>query len=81
MKSIVIVTYLTSSLATPSMAIMLDQMASVVVIKFRISRILIPIVFNVFIKVVVVVVVVIVVVVMPLLPIVFSYHKVIKMPE
>jgi hypothetical protein len=54
---------------------MLGRMVSIVVIKFQISRILIPIVFNLFIEVVVVVVV------MPLLSIVFSCHKVIEMPQ
>jgi hypothetical protein len=34
MKNIIIVAYLTSSMATPAMAIMLYWMASVVVIKF-----------------------------------------------
>jgi hypothetical protein len=34
MKSIVIVVYLTSSMATPAMAIKLGRMVSVVVIKF-----------------------------------------------
>jgi hypothetical protein len=34
MKSIVIVAYLTSSMATPAMAIMLYRTASVMVIKF-----------------------------------------------
>jgi hypothetical protein len=72
MKSIVIVAYLTSSMATPAMAIMLYQTTSVVVIKFWISRILIRIVFNLLIMVVVV---------MPLMPIVFSCHEVIKMPQ
>jgi hypothetical protein len=72
MKSIVIVVYLTSSMATPAMVIMLYRTASVMVIKFRISRILIPIVFDLFIMVVVV---------MPLMPIVFSCHKVIKTPQ
>jgi hypothetical protein len=66
MKSIIIIAYLTSSMATPAMVIMLDQMISNIVVKFRISRIVIPIVFNLFIEVVVVVVV------MHLLPIVFS---------
>jgi hypothetical protein len=55
MKSIVVVAYLTSSMAIPAMAIMLYRMASVVVIKFRISRILVPIVVDLFIIVVVVV--------------------------
>jgi hypothetical protein len=44
MKSNVIVAYLTSSMVIPAMAIMLYRMAKVMVIKFRISRILIPIV-------------------------------------
>jgi hypothetical protein len=75
MKSIVIVLYLTSLMATPAMAIMLGRTASIVVVKFRIRQILIPIVFNLFIEVVVVEVV------MPLLPIVFSCHKVIETPQ
>jgi hypothetical protein len=54
MKSIVIVAYLTSSMATPAMVIMLGWTVSIMVVKFRISRILIPIVFNLFIEVVVV---------------------------
>jgi hypothetical protein len=70
MKSIVIVAYLTSSMATPTMAIMLGWMASILVVKFRISRILIPIVFNLFIEVVLL-----------LLPIMFSCHKVIETPQ
>jgi hypothetical protein len=70
MKSIVIVSYLTSLMATPAVAIMLYQMASVMVIKFRNSRILITVVFDLFIMVVVV---------MPFMPIVLSHHKVIKM--
>jgi hypothetical protein len=73
MKSTVIVVYLTSSMAIPAMAIMLYRTASVVVIKFRISRILIPIVIDLFI--------IVVVVVMPLMLVVFSCHKVIKMPQ
>jgi hypothetical protein len=75
MKSIVIVVYLTLLMATPAMAIMLGRTASIVVVKFWISRILIPIVFNLFIEVVVVVVV------MPFLLIVFSCHKVIETPQ
>jgi hypothetical protein len=75
MKSIIIVAYLTSSMATPTMVIMLGRTASIVVVRFRISRILIQIVFNLFIEVVVVVVV------MPLLSIVFSCHKVIETPQ
>jgi hypothetical protein len=71
-KNIVIVAYLTSSMVTPAMVIMLYRTASVVVIKFRISGILIPIVVDLFI---------IVVVVMPLMPVVFSCHKVIKTPQ
>jgi hypothetical protein len=71
MKNIVIVAYLTSSMAAPTMTIVLYRMASIMVIKFRISRILIPIVFDLF----------IVVVVMPLMSIVFSCHKVIEMPQ
>jgi hypothetical protein len=74
MKSIIIVAYLTSSMAIPTMAIMLYRMVSVVVIKFRISRILIPIVVDLFI-------IIVVVVVMPLMPVVFSCHKVIKTPQ
>jgi hypothetical protein len=54
MKSIIIVSYLTSSMAIPAMAIMLYRMASIVVIKFRISRILIPIVVDLFIIIIVV---------------------------
>jgi hypothetical protein len=73
MKSIIIVAYLTSSMAIPAMAIMLYHTASVVVIKFRISRILIPIVVDLFI--------IVVVVVMPLMPVVFSCQKVIEMPQ
>jgi hypothetical protein len=49
-----------------------------VVIKFRINRILIPIVIDLFI---IIVVVVVVVVVMPLMLVVFSCHKVIDMPQ
>jgi hypothetical protein len=45
-----------------------------VVIKFRISRILIPIVVDLFI-------IIVVVVVMPLMPVVFSCHKIIKTPQ
>jgi hypothetical protein len=75
MKRFIIVAYLMLSMATPAMAIMLGQMASIIVIRFRIRRILIPIVFNLFIEVVVVVII------MPLLSIVFSCHKVIKMPQ
>jgi hypothetical protein len=74
MKSIVIVAYLTLSMAIPAMVIMLYRTTSVVVIKFRISRILIPIVVNLFI-------IVVVVVVMPLMPVVFSCHKVIETPQ
>jgi hypothetical protein len=48
MKSIVTVAYLTSSMAIPAMAIMLYRMASIMVIKFRISRILVPIVVDLF---------------------------------
>jgi hypothetical protein len=73
MKSIVIVAYLTSSMAIPAMAIMLYRMLSVVVIKLRISRILIPIVVDLFI--------IVVVVGMPLMPVVFSCHKVIETPQ
>jgi hypothetical protein len=73
MKSIVIVAYLTSSMAIPAMVIMLYRTVSIVVIKFRISRILIPIVVDLFI--------IVVVVVMPLMLIVFSCHKVIKTPQ
>jgi hypothetical protein len=73
MKSIVIVAYLTSSMAIPAMVIMLYRTASVVVIKIQISRILIPIVIDLFIMVVVVVI--------PLMPVMFSCHKVIKMPQ
>jgi hypothetical protein len=62
-----------SSMATPTMAIMLYRMASIVVIKFRISIILILIVIDMFI--------IVVVVVMPLMPVMFSCHKVIKMPQ
>jgi hypothetical protein len=47
-----------------------------VVIKFRINRILIPIVIDLFI-----IIVVVVVVVMPLMLVVFSCHKVIDMPQ
>jgi hypothetical protein len=72
MKSIIIVAYLTSSMAIPAMVIMLYRTASVVVIKFQISRILIPIVVILFI---------IVVVVMPLMSVVFSCHKVIETPQ
>jgi hypothetical protein len=75
MKSIIIVAYLTSSMVNPAMAIMLGRMVSIVVVMFRISRILTPIVFNQFIEVVVVVVV------MPVLLIMFSCHKVIEMPQ
>jgi hypothetical protein len=73
MKSIVIVAYLTSSMANPAMSIMLYRTASIVVIMFRISRILIPIVADLFI--------IVVVVVMPLMLVVFSCHKVIEMPQ
>jgi hypothetical protein len=73
MKSIIIIAYLTSSIATHAMVIMLYRTVSIVVIKFRISRILIRIVFNMIIKVVLVV--------MPLMLIVFSCHEVIKMPQ
>jgi hypothetical protein len=73
MKSIVNVAYLTSSMAIPAMAIMLYRMVSIVVIKFRISRILIPIVIDLLI--------IVVVVVMPLMHVVFSCHKVIEMPQ
>jgi hypothetical protein len=73
MKNIIIVAYLTSSMVTPAMAIMLYRMVSVMVIKFRISRILIPIVVDLFI--------IVVVVVMPLMLVVFSCHMVIKMPQ
>jgi hypothetical protein len=73
MKSIVIVAYLTSSMAIPAMAIMLYRMASVVVIKFRINRILIPIVVDLFI--------IVVIIVMPLMSVMFSCHKVIEMPQ
>jgi hypothetical protein len=73
MKNIIIVAYLTSSMAIPAMANMLYRTASVMVIKFRISRILIPIVVDLFI--------IVVVVVMPLMPIVFSCHKVIETPQ
>jgi hypothetical protein len=75
MKSIIIVAYLTSSMAIPAMVIVLYRTASVVVIKFQISRILIPIVVDLFI------IVVVVVIVMPLMPVVFSCHKVIKTPQ
>jgi hypothetical protein len=34
MKSIIIIVYLMSSMATPAMAIMLGRMASIVVVKF-----------------------------------------------
>jgi hypothetical protein len=78
--------------ATPAMVIMMYRTMSVMVIKFQISRILIPIVFDLFIMVVVVVIVVVVivivivivivvVVVMPLMSIMFSCHKVIEMPQ
>jgi hypothetical protein len=73
MKNIIIVAYLTSPMATPAMAIMLYWTVHIVVIKFRISRILIPIVFTLFVKVVVVV--------FPLMPIMFSCHEVIKSPQ
>jgi hypothetical protein len=73
MKSIVIVAYLMSSMAIPTMVIMLYQTVSIEVIKFRISRILIPIVIDLFI--------IVVVVVMPLMSVVFSCHKVIEMPQ
>jgi hypothetical protein len=73
MKSIIIIAYLTSLVATPAMVIMLYRTMSIMVIKFQINRILIPIVFNLFIMVVVVV--------MPLMSIVFSCHKVIEMPQ
>jgi hypothetical protein len=72
MKSIIIVAYLMSLMAIPAMAIMLYRTVSVVVIKFRISRILIPIVVDLFI---------IVVVVMPLMPVMFSCHKVIEVSQ
>jgi hypothetical protein len=74
MKSIVIVAYLSSSMAIPAMVNMLYRTASILVIMFRISRILIPIVVDLFI-------IVVVVVVMPLMLIVFSCHKVIKTPQ
>jgi hypothetical protein len=75
--------------ATPAMVIMMYRTMSVMVIKFQISRTLIPVVFDLFIMVVVVVIVVvvivivivIVVVVMPLMSIMFSCHKVIEMPQ
>jgi hypothetical protein len=74
--------------ATPAMVIMMYRTMSVMVIKFQISRTLIPVVFDLFIMVVVVVIVVVVivivivvVVVMPLMSIMFSCHKVIKMPQ
>jgi hypothetical protein len=75
--------------ATPAMVIMMYRTMSVMVIKFQISRTLIPVVFDLFIMVVVVVVVVVivivivivVVVVMPLMPIMFSCHKVIETPQ
>jgi hypothetical protein len=70
MKSIIIVVYLSSSMAIPAMVNMLYGTASVLVIKIRISRILIPIVVDLFI--------IVVVVVMPLMPVVFSCHKVIE---
>jgi hypothetical protein len=73
MKRIIIVVYLTSSMAIPAMAIMLYWTVSIVVIKFQISRILIPIVIDLFI--------IVIVVVMPLMPIMFSCHKVIEMPQ
>jgi hypothetical protein len=73
MKNIIIVAYLMSSMATPAMAIMLYRTTSIVVIKFRISRILIPIVVDLFI--------IGVVVVMPLMPVMFSCHKVIEMTQ
>jgi hypothetical protein len=60
-------------MAIPAMAIMLYRTASIVVIKYWISRILILIVVDLFI--------IVVVVVMPLMPVVFSCHKVIKMPQ
>jgi hypothetical protein len=65
MKSIIIVPYLTSSVATSTMVTMMYRTVSVMVIKFQISIIVIPIVFDLFIMVVVV---------MPLMPIVFSCH-------
>jgi hypothetical protein len=74
MKSIIIVAYLTSSMAIPAMVIMLYRMASVVVIKFRISRILIPILIDLFI-------IIVVVVVMPMMSVVLSCHKVIETPQ
>jgi hypothetical protein len=74
MKSIIIVAYLTSSMAIPAMAIMLYRTTSIVVIKIRISRILIPIVVDLFI-------IIVVVVVMPLMPVVFSCHKIIETPQ
>jgi hypothetical protein len=73
MKRVIIVAYLTSSMAIPAMAIMLYQTASIVVIMFQIRRILIPIIINMFITVVVAV--------MPLMPVVFSCHKVIETPQ
>jgi hypothetical protein len=73
MKRIIIVAYLTSSMAIPAMAIMLYWTVSIVVIKFQISRILIPIVIDLFI--------IVIVVIMPLMPIMFSCHKVIEMPQ
>jgi hypothetical protein len=48
MKSIVIVVYLTSSMVVPALVMMLYQMVSVMVIKFQMSRILIPIVIDLF---------------------------------
>jgi hypothetical protein len=74
MKGIIIVAYLTSSMAIPAMAFMLYWTVRVVVIKFRVSRILIPIVIDLFI-------IIVVVVVMPFMPVVFSCHKVIVMPQ
>jgi hypothetical protein len=69
MKSIIIVAYLISLMAIPAMTIMLYRTTSVMVI----SRILIPIVIDLFI--------IVVVIVMPLMPVMFSCHKVIKMPQ
>jgi hypothetical protein len=55
MKSIIIVAYLSSSMAIPPVANMLYRTVSVLVTKFLISRILIPIVVDLFIIVVVIV--------------------------
>jgi hypothetical protein len=66
MKSIII-------FAIPAIVIMLYQTTSVVVIKFRISRILIPFVVDLFI--------IVVIAVIPLMPVMFLCHKVIEMPQ